>query len=115
MPGIKTIRITETEIKSIIYSLKAKSSLCYDRMTNNILKVRAPLISHPSTHICTHSLFTGIFPDHLKISAVKPMYKKGGKTNMSNYRPIPMLTTFSEVHEMLFTIGYVKKKRKNSN
>jgi hypothetical protein len=41
----------------------------------------------------------GIFPDHLKISVVKPVDKKGDKTNMSNCRPVSLLTTFSKVLE----------------
>jgi hypothetical protein len=61
-PGIKTIPTTESEIKSIIHSLKGKHSSGYDRIKSEILKVCAPLISHPLTHICNHSLFAGNFP-----------------------------------------------------
>jgi hypothetical protein len=46
-----------------------------------------------------YSLFVGIFPDCLKISVVAPLYRKGYKTNMSNYRPVSLLTTFSKVLE----------------
>jgi hypothetical protein len=98
-PGIKTIPTTETEIKNIIHSLKAKNSSGYDGITSKILKVCASLISYPLTHICNHSLLTGIFPNRLKVSIVRPLYKKGDKTNMSNYRPISLLTTFSKVLE----------------
>jgi hypothetical protein len=61
-PGIKIILTTETEIKSIIHSLRAKHSSGYDRIKSKILKVCTPLINLPLTHICNHSLFTGIFP-----------------------------------------------------
>jgi hypothetical protein len=37
-PTIKTIPTTETEIKSIIHSLRAKNSSGYDRITSKILK-----------------------------------------------------------------------------
>jgi hypothetical protein len=47
--------------------------------------------------IANHSLFTGIFPERLKISVERPLYKKGDKSSMSNYRPISLLTTFSKV------------------
>jgi hypothetical protein len=38
-PGIKTIPTTETEIRSIIHCLKAKTCSGYERITGNILKV----------------------------------------------------------------------------
>jgi hypothetical protein len=63
------------------------------------LEACSALISCPLTHICNHSLHTGIFPDRLKISVVKPLYRKGDKTSMTNYRPISLLTTFSKVLE----------------
>jgi len=42
---------------------------------------------------------TGIFPDRLRIAVVKPLYKKGHKTSITNYRPISSLTVFSKVLE----------------
>jgi len=42
---------------------------------------------------------TGIFPEQLKYSIIKPLYKKGDKTVPANYRPISMLTSFSKVLE----------------
>jgi len=53
-----------------------------------------PLTNHPLCYIYNYSLYTGIFPDCLKISVVKPLYKKGDKTNMTNYRPISLLMVF---------------------
>jgi hypothetical protein len=97
--GVKTIPATETEIKSIIHSLTAKNSLGYDQITSKILKVCASLIKHSLNHIYNHSLFTGILPGNLKISVVRPLYKEGDRTNISHYRPISLLTTFSQVLE----------------
>ena len=47
-------------------------------------------------------LNTGIFPDRLKYAIIKPILKKGGDDqNISNYRPISLLTSFSKIIEKL--------------
>jgi hypothetical protein len=70
-------------------SLKSKNSAGYDEIMSKILKAYASLISQPLSHIYNQSLYTGIFADCLIISVVKPLFKKGNKTSMTNYRPIP--------------------------
>jgi hypothetical protein len=37
----------------------------------------------------------------LKYAMVKPLHKKGDRSNISNYRPISMLSSFSKVFEKL--------------
>jgi len=44
-------------------------------------------------------LSSGTFPDRLKLSVVKPLFKTGGKECISNYRPILLLTYFSKIFE----------------
>ena len=41
----------------------------------------------------------GIFPDRLKGTIVKPVYKKGDTASMMNYRRISLLTAVSKVFE----------------
>jgi hypothetical protein len=81
--------------------LKSKDSSGYDETPSRIIKVNSPIISSPLTHICNAILCSGVFPDRLKYAIVKPCFKKGNMQEISNYRPISLLTAFSKVIEKL--------------
>jgi len=52
------------------------------------------LISKPLSYVSNKSIRTGVFPDHLKYAIVKPLFKNGDRTSISNYRPISLLPIF---------------------
>jgi len=81
--------------------MKCKDLCGYDEVSTRILKNSAPYISAPLTYIFNKILSTGIFPDRLKFSEIKPLFKKGDKTEFSNYRPISLLTSFSKIIEKI--------------
>jgi hypothetical protein len=41
------------------------------------------------------------FPTRLKYSVVKPLFKRGDREKMANYRPISLLTPFSKVFKKI--------------
>ena len=47
------------------------------------------------------SFATGIYPDQLKIAKVIPVFKKGDKLLVSNYRPISLLSNVNKIFEKL--------------
>jgi hypothetical protein len=94
-PRIKSTPVCTKEISEIIKSLKWKNSHGYDEIPIKILKI----IISPLTYICNKSLSTGIFRTRLKYSQINPIFKKGNKTDMSNFIPIPLLTSFLKVFE----------------
>ena len=89
------------EIEKIIKSLKSKNTGGCDEISTRILKLSTPYIISPLTYISNAILNTGTFPDRLKYTIIKPIFKKGDDQDKTNYRPISLLTSFSKVIEKL--------------
>ena len=47
------------------------------------------------------SISLGIVPQSLKLANAIPVYKKGPQTNLSDYRPISLLSIFNELLDFL--------------
>ena len=85
------------EINKIINSLKNKNSSGYDEITTKIIKISKPFIISPIINICNKMLAQDIYPERLKFSLIRPIYKSGDKSSPSNYRPISLLPAFSKI------------------
>jgi len=94
---IKLNNTTTHEINKIINSLKNKTSHGYDEISDKILKASAPFILSQLTCIFNKVLSSGTFPVRLKYSEAQPLFKKGEKTEIANYRPISLLPSFSKI------------------
>jgi Notch-like protein len=66
-----------------------------------MLKVSALYINPPLNYICNKSIRSATFPSCLKYSILKPLFKKGDRENMANYRPISLLTSFFKVFKRI--------------
>jgi hypothetical protein len=106
MSALNYVSVTSNEIKYIIKSLNNKNSSGYDEISSKVLKSSMPYILSPLIHICNRSLSTGIFPSWLKYSQVHPIYKKGKRSELSNYRPISVLL-FPKYLKELFLIDCI--------
>ena len=89
------------EIEKIIKSLKSKNTGGYDEISTRILKLSVPYIISALTYICNAILNMGVFPDWVKHAIIKPIFKKGDDQDITNYKPISLLTSFSKVIEKL--------------
>ena len=58
-------------------------------------------ICNPLNQISNLSLSTGQHPDILKISKTIPIYKKGSRLLVSNYRPISLLSNINKIIEKI--------------
>jgi hypothetical protein len=98
-PAMNFNVVTPDEIINIISKFKSKNSSGYDGVSNKIIKLCKQQISEPLAYIINKSLTMGIYPERLKYSVVKPVFKKGDKADISNYRPISVVTGFAKIFE----------------
>ena len=92
-------KVTENEIRLAINELKSKRSCGPDELPMIIFKSHRTLLSAPLTFLFNLSLDSGIVPDCLKIAKVIPIYKKGDKKSVNNYRPISLLNNINKILE----------------
>jgi len=74
----------------------------------NLLKLCSFFISSLLNYICNRTLSTGIFLDRLKYATIRPLFKKGNKDDIHNYRPISILTSFSKIFEKVMHTRLLK-------
>ena len=64
-------------------------------------------------HVFNKCVHSGIFPDALKCSEVIPLFKKGNRSDRSNYRPISILPSCSKIFEKAIKNRMVNYLNKN--
>ena len=65
----------------------------------SFLKDDAKILFKLISEICNLSISHGIFPNASKVAKLKPIFKKGKKVHLSNYRPISLLPLISKMIE----------------
>merc|ERR1711867_303632 len=88
--------ITKEEIIKSVTELKSNASPGYDEITPKLLKLTLPLISEVLLDIFNSSFRNDIFPSRMKIAKVVPIFKKGNRSDVNNYRPISLLPILSK-------------------
>lgn len=87
------------DIHKIIMSLKNTGSTGYDGISTHILKLVSSDISPVLSHVINLSIEKGVFPERLKKTIIKPLFKKNDKTDLTCYRPIALIPVLSKVFE----------------
>jgi hypothetical protein len=105
----------ENEIRNIINSLKPKTSAGVDEISAKILKHCSGALTKPLVTITNLSFMQGHFPSNLKISKVYPKHKNSSKSEIKNYRPISLVSTFSKVIEKVVLKRLINHCKQQNN
>ena len=90
------------KIYHIIMQLKNSNSAGYDMITHKVVRHCAKEISYPISEIINSSLSCGIFPQVLKQTIIRPIFKDGNSSLPESWRPIANVSTFSKIYEHVF-------------
>lgn len=93
-------KFSTNDILSALKKLKPKFTKGPDDVPAFIVRDCAHAFVEPLCIIFNMSLKSGIFPDIWKKSRVCPVYKKGEKNNIENYRQITIICNFAKVFEI---------------
>ena len=89
------------KLTELLNLFKPKNSAGYDDIPLKMLKITASFLISPLIYTCNTALSLESFPERLKYSTVQPMFKKGDRAVISNYRPISLQTYFSKTFAKL--------------
>jgi hypothetical protein len=104
--------IAPKEYFEIINKVSKKKSAGIDEIPGTLLKDIAVYIREPLTDIANATFSQGCFPKNLKHALIIPMFKKGDRTKLENYRQISLLSVFSKFLETAFCtriVGFLEK------
>ena len=93
--SFKFTPISEEETLKHLQNLFSKKATGLDGMPGGFIKDGATQITAPITHIINLFLHSGNFLGGMKIARVVPLYKNKSKTDPGNYRPVSILSVYS--------------------
>jgi hypothetical protein len=97
-PSMESKYTPTKEIELIRKSLKTKTLYGYDICKDP--KTKQPFHKFPNKLHSIKMLFGGVFPDRLKYAIIKLLHKND-RCDISKYRPLSLLTSFSKIFETL--------------
>ena len=99
--NLDSLSVTPDEVKQVLKSLPLGKAAGPDLINNRILKELSEPLSLPLCDLFNCSLSSGIVPKIWKQANVTPIYKKNDVSDVSNYRPISLLSTVGKVLEKI--------------
>ena len=87
------------KVLKIMENIEISKAAGIDKLPGRFIKDDAETLSKPISEICSLSISHGMSPNFCKVAKLKPVFKKGGKVDPSNYRLILLLPLISKAIE----------------
>ena len=104
VPAKTTFSVKLPTLSAVYKKLKdvnERKAAGLDKIPYKLLKIAAVIVAPSLTQIFNKIISTGIFPTDWKLAKVTPIFKKGKKDEMNNYRPISVISVVAKIFEKL--------------
>ena len=91
--------ILSSKVLELLLKLSVRKATGLDGISSKLLKMAAPVIATSITDLYNCSISTGVFPEEWKLARVVPVFKKGIRSDVNNYRPISIIPIIAKVFE----------------
>ena len=106
--SINIVKFTPKLVEEKLTKLKPGSASGPDNISPRLLQTFSKVLSKPLSTIFNVSMRTGEVPEDWRVANVTPIFKKGGKGNPGNYRPVSLTSVPGKIMESLIKDGVVK-------
>ena len=99
--GLDNILATEQEVNDLLKCIDPSKATGPDGISPRLLKEAGEGIVPSLTKLINFSLSTSKVPHSWKLANVIPLFKKGEKSDVNNYRPVSLLSCVSKILERI--------------
>ena len=104
VPAKTTFSVKLPTLSAVYKKLKdisKRKAAGLDKIPCKLLKIAAGIVAPSLTQIFNKIISMGIYPTDWKLAKVTPIFKKGKKDEMNNYRPISVISVVAKIFEKL--------------
>ena len=106
--ALHEIPVTGEMVRKKLDRLRSDKAAGADDLAPRFLNELKEEICYPLVRIMSASLESGVIPDDWKSANVTPIFKKGSKNSVENYRPVSLTSQVCKLFEMIVRDSIVK-------
>ena len=104
---------SSNEVRELLEKLETKKSTGLDNLPSRMLKIAAGALARSLAFLFNQSISSGIVPTKWKLARVTPIFKKGKRQDVNNYRPISIIPAVAKVFESIIYDQFFKYRKDN--